>query len=337
MSEGMSAGGSAGASTGVSTGTTSTATSPSPASSTPAPSAQSQPSQSSGGGSWDGNQPSGQTGAQPQAQSPAERLLADTEMDAMITTKVNGREEKITVREAIKRAQLASASNEKMQRAAAIEKRAQQMEQLLKLAEENPGEFFKARGKNFDSLAEEALARKFEEMQMTPEQRELRDTKAERDKYKSDIEKENQSKTEQRSQQIRAHVEQSMDKEIGDAFKESGLPKHPLYVAQLSYEMLRASKTNQPLTAKEAAAKVKSRWEAQSRSILESMDAEAIRTFLGPKVQQLLTDHELKRVTDRSASEFSNPESRPDSSSASGKGNQKQLNQMEWRKAMGLS
>lgn len=290
-----------------------------------------------GNSAWAGASP-GQSGAESPAQAgetveqKAARVLGEQDMDALTEIKVNGKTEKVTVREAIKRAQLASASHEKMQQAAKIAKQAQQMQQLLELAEKNPAEFFKMRGKSFDQIAEEALAKRFELAQMSPEQRELIETRQQLEAMRAERENAQKEFKSHQERVVSQQVQQKLDQEIGEAFSQSSLPKEPFYVAQIAAEMLRAEKLGQSLTAKDAADRVKSRWASSNRTILEGMDAKAILDFLGPKVQKALSDYELKRVTEESASQFSTgPASRP-VSTANGKGNQpKVLNEFQYR------
>lgn len=327
-----------GASVSASSGQSSSVTNSGSATATTSASVGSQ-SQTEGNSSWAGVSP-GHSGAETQTQTQggetaeqkAARMLGDQDMDALTEIKVNGKTERVTVREAIKRAQLASASHEKMQQAAKIAKQAQQMQQLLDLAESNPAEFFKMRGKNFDQLAEEALAKRFELAQMSPEQRELMETKQKLQQMQSERENAEKEFKSHQERVVSQQVQQKLDLEIGEAFSQSSLPKEPFYVAQIAAEMLRAEKLGQGLTAKEAADKVKSRWASSNRTILEGMDAKAIHEFLGPKVMKALSDYELKRVTEESASQFATgPTSRP-VSTANGKGNQsKVMNEIEYR------
>lgn len=333
-------GSAAGASVSTSGSQGSSATSSANVTATPSASSASE-SQSGTNSSWDGVSP-GQSGTENQSQmqgqtgetaeQKAARMLGDQDLDALTEIKVNGKVEKVTVREALKRAQLASASHEKMQQAARIAKQAQQMQQLLELAENNPAEFFKMRGKNFDQLAEEALAKRFELAQMDPTQRELMEAKQKLQEMQTERERAQKEYKSHQERIVTQQVQQKLDQEIGEAFSQSSLPKEPFYVAQIAAEMLRAEKSGQPLTAREAADRVKSRWAMSNRTILEGMDAKAILDFLGPKVQKMLSDYELKRVTDESASQFATgPASRP-VSTANGKGNQpKTMNEIEYR------
>ena len=94
-------------------------------------SAQSSSGQASGQKSqatW-GN-PSGQQSAGAQAENltqSAPRELGETDMDAVVTVKINGKTEKLALREVVKLQQLEKASHEKMRTAAERERKAQEI------------------------------------------------------------------------------------------------------------------------------------------------------------------------------------------------------------------
>lgn len=334
MSEAMGAGAAGAATSGSGSATSSgNATATPSAGSSQSPGGNQNPGSSSN--SWDGNQQVSQGESQSQGKvgetqaEKVERILGEADMDAIVIQKVNGKEEKMTVREALKRAQLSSASHQKMQEAAKIAKQGQQ---LIQLAKTNPKEFFKLTGQDPHEFAEATLAEKYEMMQLTPEQKQAMEDRRERDELKAERDERLKRESNDREQQAVQKEMQTLDTDIGEAFRESGLPRDKFFVAQIAAEMLSASKRNIQLTAKEAASKVKGRWESSNRTILEGMDASAIQQLLGPKVLKILADQELKRVTEQSASGFgSNSQFRPDSS-ASGQGkNSKIMNEFEYR------
>lgn len=300
MSEGIGSAVTAGGSAAGSTGGTQTSTSQGTTGA---------PSNSQGGES------AGSFGAQTQNQNQSasetrpgetqaertERILGEGDMDAIVVMKVNGKEERMTVREAMKRSQLASASHQKMQEAAKMAKQAQQLVHLL---QNDPAALFREFGKDPAEFAEMILAQKYEQAQMTPEQKELAELREERKRWQEAQENQKKSVAEQRRAQLAQQTMTSLDTEIGEAFKESGLPKDKFLVSQIAAELLAASKQKIPLTAREAAAKVKARWESSNRAVFEGMDAQAIQNLLGPKALKILSDFELKKVTEQSASQF---------------------------------
>jgi hypothetical protein len=127
----------------------------------------------------------------PQSSQPTKaelRELGAQDMDAMVTMKVNGKVQRLTVKEALKAAELGSGAHVKMQEAAKVRKEA---DRLLSLAKSDPDKFFEETGIDADQFAEQRLVRKYEKLAMTPEQRKLMETEEELKTYK---EQESQTK-----------------------------------------------------------------------------------------------------------------------------------------------
>jgi hypothetical protein len=295
-------------------------------------------------------------GAQAESQTQSQpRKLGETDMEALVTVKINGKTEELPLKEVIKLQQLEKASHEKMRIAAERERRAQELmamdiDQLAKL-----------KGLDLDSLAEERLAKKYELMQMSPEQRELQQLREERaqqqrletsskqqvidqiKQFASELPAGIENATKEQLVQYLSHVqnqykqtEASLEREIVDAWKESGLPKHKYFGALMSFHMMNHQKsTGEPLQAAQAASKVKQEFGGHVREILGQMDAQAIQEFLGKDLTNKLREFDVQRVTSNQASNVGQNQNRPGNSPASGQ--KQQLNQMEWRKAMGIA
>jgi hypothetical protein len=123
------------------------------------------------GSSAQSGQSEPQMGHQP---TPAARELGDSDLDALVSVQIDGKVQKVSLKELQKGYQLETAARKRMTEAQKALGRAKQIEQML---ENDPAALFKAIGKDFDQLAEERLAAKYEEMQLTPEQRELKTLK----------------------------------------------------------------------------------------------------------------------------------------------------------------
>lgn len=256
----------------------------------------------------------------------------------------------------------------KMSEAAKARKEAQQREQLLDLLEQDPDAFAehyeKIKGKKFDvdSFAEMRLAKKYELMSMSPEQRELMEAKQQLEKFQSaerqskqgvideitqllgaDAPKglENYPKEElhrylEHQRQVFQEQENSLQQEVIEAWKDSGLPKHPYFGALMSFQMMSHQKsTNEPLPAKEAAARVKAGFAKAVREIVSAMDPSGIQELLGQDTLSKLRQHDIDRVTAKAASQVGQTQ-RPGQAPASDSTSKKYVNQTEWRRAMGL-
>jgi hypothetical protein len=338
MSESVSAGSTSGASTGASSAAASSPAPSSPQNASPNP---------AGAPSAQGSSPNPAGNPNPNTQ--ATPNPADNDFEEIKLGSISGKVPK-KLAEAVKA--MERGFQTKAQKAA-------QLEKLIELAQNNPKEFYSKNGKDPYSLAEELLAEKYEMMTMTPEQRKI----AELEQWKSNQEKiDRQSKSEivdqlkefypeMKDEEFYSHpreklvealtfkraqeeqVHQNLQKEIIDAWKESGLPKHKYFAALMSFTMLnhqRATKT--PLQASQAAARVKQDFMNSSREIADQMDAKAILEWLGDSNIKKVREHLVEQVTGKPISP-TNQNNGP-ANAASPK---KQLNEFEWRKAMGLT
>ncbi len=148
---------------------------------------QSAPAQASGqgqgtsGGQAAQAQGAPNTGQAPGAAAPAEqqRVLAEQDLDAYIEHTINGRKEKIKVRDALKGYGLDKTANQKMEQAANERKRTQQLMHLMQtdfdkyceVTGTNKDEFLRANLSKRKEIAEEILAREYELQHMDPNQR----------------------------------------------------------------------------------------------------------------------------------------------------------------------
>lgn len=142
-----------------------------------------------------GSQASQTQSAGDQTQAPAgqaERFLADTDFDAFIKQTINGKEEKIKIRDLMKSHGLDKTAQQRMQEAASERKRAQQLQHLMQtdfqryceVTGQDPNQFLRQQLATRKEIAEEVLAKEYELQQMDPHQRkamELEQQLAERD------------------------------------------------------------------------------------------------------------------------------------------------------------
>lgn len=310
------------------------------------------------------------------------RELGEQDYDAVVKVKVNGEERKMSVREAIKLSQLEQASQEKMRQAAEERRRAeafvkqheaqlQRYQQLEGLLKTDFDKFAEATGIDFDSIAEQRLARKLELMTMSPEQRAAYEAKQEAERYRAEVEKYRQIEMSSKSEVINGikdllgdqapeglerypkdqldqylqGLHQNMEKhrdslqtEFIQSWEKQGLPKHPWFMAQAVSLMLRAQKNGgQVLKTEQAADMVKADFMKFTGEVLSGMDAKAIRDILGEAGLKKLKESEIERVSQDRASQIAQGQ-RPGTQSASGRQAKAAapMNQQEYRKAMGI-
>jgi hypothetical protein len=193
-------------------------------------------------------------------------------------------------------------------------------------------EFMKKKGKDPIAWAEEMIARKIEELSMSPEQKRAMENERKLAEYE---ERDRKAKEEMEQQEYTRREQEEMtrlDSEIAEAFKSSGLPKHPYYVQRMAAEMLGASKRGEDLSAAEAAAKVKAKTRGEMREAISQLEPESIEEFLGPEVLKRIREFEVKRVTAKSAPTIDSGK-RPEGKTpqAQSKESSKPMNEREYR------
>lgn len=237
------------------------------------------------------------------------RELSDQDLDAVVKKVVNGKEEKVKVRDLIKAAQLQEATEQKYQKVKQSAAEAQaykaQLQQLATVAKTDPKRFFQELGVDPYEFAEATLTEKLKLMEMSPEARELQEVKqklAQKEQSERELKKKHEENEKTQSEQKYASI---VDKEIADALRESGLPKTKYYATRIPYIMMRSIQQarggdTEPMNAKQAAEIVKKEFLSEAQELLTGMDINQIRELLGDKVKALRED-DVKRFQNQGA------------------------------------
>lgn len=233
-------------------------------------------------------------------------------------------------------------------------------EKLLSLAKDNPKEFYKQTGKDVYEFAEEVLAEKYELMNMDPKERELRELKAqmaERDAKETSSKQEvldalkefgplpngaeKASREEliqyyRQQKQVYTNTQKSLDQEMGEAFKESGLSPDKHLIAKVAFEISSALKRGKSLSAKDAIANISKEYYSGAKDHFGKMDVKRIHEIFGDEFLNKIRQYDLTQATANAASRFGQASQSPGQSPAS-ENNKKYVNQAEYRKLMGIS
>lgn len=178
------------------------------------------------------------------------------------------------------------------QKSKAFDKRAQefqsykaQVDQLLKMLDEDPEGLLEKMGKNVDELAEKRLTRKVEEMKKSPEQlerekmeselKELRDAKKKADEDRKSAELERMRN--EQAQQIETDISAALDS------TKSILPKkNPLVLQRITSTMLMAMKNGYPnVTAKDVIPLVEKQWKQELNDFFNVLPEETLEMLVG--------------------------------------------------------
>ena len=250
-------------------------------------------------------------------------LLEEGSLDKKIKVKVDGEEIITTVRELQKGYQLESASRKRMQEAAEHKKMALS---LLDLAKTDKKKFFEITGEDPYEFAEATLAEKLEMMGMSDEQRESLKLKEENKNLKQRAEAfDRQEKEKTHNAEVQREYER-LEKEVTEAWTESGLPDGKMFKASIAQTIIADQKMKDKqrtegldpepyLTASGAASIVKENWLKSVGHTFNKMDAEAILKVLDKDTVKKIQQAEIKRVSAKTSPEYS--KSRPGSKPAS--------------------
>lgn len=340
--------------------------------------AQSAPSQGFGGSPGQTTQAQGSPNSGEATQGAQERVLAEQDLDAYIEHTINGRKEKIKVRDALKGYGLDKTANQRMQEAAGERKRMQQLNQLMQtdfnkyceVTGINRDEFLRSNLSQRKELAEEILAKEYERQQMDPhqrksleleeqlkgmQQREMQTKQPLIDQIKEIVSADRLPKglenateaqlrgyLQEQQQQFTAGLD-TLSNELLESWQKVGLPKEKDFGSWMAQLMLdhqkksiehkkRTGEDLPPLHPDQAAVKVKERFLNSTRSLFSQMDATAIHQALGDAIIQKLRDHDMGLASQENGPKFDS-QNRPAQAASEPK---KTLNQLEWRKAMGI-
>lgn len=308
--------------------------------------------------------------AEAQGQTQAERILSEQDLDAYIEQKINGKVERVKVRDALKGYGLEKTANQRLQEAAQIKRQTQELVQSLKSGDDRAFEFLgidkaqwlRERLSTHKDIAEEVLAAEYERMQMSPEQREALELKAELERYKTQeltqkkplieeikkivpehllpkgLENATAEQLNQflqvKQQEFQAGID-NLSNELLGAWEQAGLPKQKEFGQWMAQVMSDYQKrTGEYLQPAEAAARVKSRFLDSTRALLSQMDAKAIQETLGEEIVKKLRAYDVERVT-QSGPQFGD-QTRDQANQAVSEP-KKQMNQFEFRKWAGLT
>jgi hypothetical protein len=239
------------------------------------------------------------TDAAPEAEAPVEKkYLPEDALDALVSIKVDGVLQEIPVREAIRLQQLEKASRSRFDESARIKSEAEK--KMKEYEELDPDEFLKRRGFDPIEYAEKKLQALLEDMEKSPEQKELEQLR--KMKAEKDAEEKKRKETEERAQLTRQEQEEiqkyqeEFEASMVKAFEASNLPRHPFFIAQAAAIMGEAANKGIDLTPEESISLIKKRSSALIPSLLEQLDDESFETMLGKKNLERVRQKLLSKV-----------------------------------------
>jgi hypothetical protein len=204
--------------------------------------------------------------------------LAEQDLDAYVTKKVNGKTERVRVRDLLNQAQIFEASQTKLEKAKAAAQEAAkykaQLQYLGQVAKQDPARFLKEIGVDPEEFSESTLAAKLKMLEMSPEARRAMELEQELSKYKAQEEQRKQKDEQDKRSKEENEFKSQVDKEVVKAHEEAGLPKARYYMSRIPYlmmvsEMRAKSGEGEPITAKEAAEIAKNDFDQEYQEVID--------------------------------------------------------------------
>lgn len=234
------------------------------------------------------------------AETPKEEVKAQIqEMKKRLKLKVDGREieEEIdfnnedSLREML---QKGKSADSKFQKASQMEK---QMNQLIRLFQEDPEAALVKMGHDPDKLMEQRIEKRIKEMEMSPEQKKIAEMEARLADRENKLKQIEQEKHEAEKARMQEEFSRKLDTEITEALSTSRLPKSPYVLNRLANTMLDAMKMGyEDVSAKDVLPIIEKQINSEIQEMFSAMPEEVIEAMLGQNVTEKLRKHRLAKM-----------------------------------------
>lgn len=153
--------------------------------------------------------------------------------------KIDGKEEELDEQEVLKRAQIASAAQKRMNEAAQLRK---DVEQLVEMLRTNPLAVLAdpALGLDVKKLFEDYANQQLEEESKSPEQREKEKLQKELEDLKKQAQTEKEAREKAEFERLKEKASQDLDNQMTAALETAGLPQNPYVIKRMADYMMLA-------------------------------------------------------------------------------------------------
>lgn len=215
--------------------------------------------------------------------------------------KVNGREIEVSESEMVKRAQKADAAEERFAQASKIQKQAEQLVEMLKT---NPGAILSKIGTSKEALEEFYYKTYVAPDLMTPEQKQLATSDAEKADLKARLEKfeENERFAKEQAQTAKDEADKEQhranySKQFEEALETGGIPKSGWSVRQMAYYMKQAlAQGYAHITPKDVLPLVKEDFIKAQREMVAGMTPKQLQEYIGEETVAKLRAHSIEQA-----------------------------------------
>jgi hypothetical protein len=237
--------------------------------------------------------------------------------------KVNDQEQELDYDDLLRRAQKATGAERRFEEAAQLKKSLQEAvaeakKNPLRAIEEfglkeifasNPQLILDLLGPDkFKAFAEETIWQDIQNQQKSPEQLELEQLRAWRQKEEAEREakakEEEMTKAERQEHELREKYRAQYEETFMSALEKSNLPKTPESVARLSKMMMSAMENGYEPDLKELVEAVEESYKHEHKVLYKDMSAEQLYALLGDDSVKKIKEYDLNRVKSAKASPF---------------------------------
>lgn len=216
-------------------------------------------------------------------------------VEEMFELKADGKTEKITKAELLKRAAHATSAARTHTEATRLKNDASRLLDMLK---SNPLAALKEIDSTFDQkkFLTTKLAEIMEDELASPEERQQRQELAELQEYRRQKQDEATRKQQAEMDALTASTQQELDETIGAAMKVAGLPRTPGAVKRIAAYMLEAAEEGLSVPVDRIAAQVKLDIKAEISELLSVSDDESFEALLGSDLLTKAQKVQIKKV-----------------------------------------
>lgn len=208
-------------------------------------------------------------------------------------------------KDAIKqRLQLAAAAKKRMGEASEAKRKAYE---IVSQFEKDPQSMLKRLGPKGREIAEQYLLADIQEQMLSPEEKESRDAKRERDELKKEKEERLAKEKSDIESKKEFELAQGFQNTIITALEKSGLPKSPELVKRMAKIMHKNLDYGLDLTPDELVVEVKKETTSTLKSIIANADGEQLIALFGEDIAKKIRMADVKKLKEKSGQLF--PES----------------------------
>lgn len=206
---------------------------------------------------------------------------------------IDGQDVELPESEVIARAQRESASSKRFQEAAQMRKQA---EDILKLAEDNPGEFLSKRKKNAREWAENYLLEELKLEQMSPEQKKALENEQKLREYEKEKKETKDRQDADEREKLTNHHRDRFDKLFVEALNKSGLPKTPYTIKRMAELQSTNVKKKLELSPDQLAKLVREDYIAEQKALFGATEGDQLLDLFGEDLVKKMSKAQIAKL-----------------------------------------